>query len=195
MGAGKQAKHHTSVRIIGGRLRGRRIPVRAEGIRPTGDRVRETLFNWLAAKIHGARCLDMFAGTGALGLEALSRGAAAVSFVEKNRRAAGQIEDLASEFGCANARCITADATKLDYSNYGPFDVVFVDPPFDGPDQADLCTLLEESGALAEPALVYIEAPARRGLPELPDNWTMLREGKAGQVCYGLAERSALRRR
>ena len=194
MGAGKQARHKASVRIIGGRFRGRRIPIRADGIRPTGDRVRETLFNWLAARIQGARCLDLFAGTGVLGLEALSRGAAGVWFVEKNRLAAGRIQEVLDELDCPNAQCIVADATRLDYANYGPFDLVFVDPPFDGPEQADLCTLLDESGALAEPALVYIEAPARRGLPVLPQSWTMLREGKAGQVCYGLAERRSPRR-
>jgi 16S rRNA (guanine966-N2)-methyltransferase len=137
----------------------------------------------------------MFAGTGALGLEAMSRGAAATLFVEKNRRAAEQIEHLIEEFGCAAGRCLIADALRVNYSAFDPFDIVFVDPPFDGPDPADLCTLLEQSGALAEPAWVYIETPARRGLPVLPHNWTMLREGRAGQVCYGLAERSALRQR
>lgn len=186
----KKPRQGSAVRVIAGRWKGRRIPIATEGIRPTGDRVRETLFNWLTPCLRDARCLDLFAGTGALGIEALSRGAESVVFAERNRSAAKAIRDLILEFGGAEAdarvEINTADALKLDLAAKGPFNIVFLDPPFDGPHLQDLCTLLEQFDALAPSALIYMEMNRRQAFPELPENWAVLKDQKAGQVRYAL---------
>jgi 16S rRNA (guanine966-N2)-methyltransferase len=186
----KQVRQSSVIRVIAGRWKGRRIEITGEGIRPTGDRVRETLFNWLMPHIHDARCLDLFAGTGALGIEALSRGAGSVVFAERNRPAAKAIrdtlKDLAGDEEYARTEIITSDALKLDLGAKGPFDIVFLDPPFDGPHLQDLCTLLEESNALAPSAHIYMEMDRRQDLPELPTSWAVSKEQTAGQVRYAL---------
>jgi 16S rRNA (guanine966-N2)-methyltransferase len=151
------------VRIIGGTWRGRRLPViDAHGLRPTADRVRETLFNWLAPVISGTRGLDLFAGTGALGLE----------------------ESL-QRLACDTARVVVADARRFLAGPPRPFDVVFLDPPFDEAELGDLCTLLGK-GWLAGGGRVYLEMPRNRDLPALPPGWEVLREKTAGQVRYAL---------
>jgi len=186
----KQARQSSVVRIIAGRWKGRRIPIAAAGIRPTGDRVRETLFNWLMPHIGDSCCLDLFAGTGALGIEALSRGAGSVVFVERNRSAAkamrALLADLAGGETDTRAEIIVGDALKVDLTVKGPFDIVFLDPPFDGPNLQDLCTLLEQSGALAPSAHLYMEMGRKQGLPALPAGWTVSKEQTAGQVRYAL---------
>ncbi len=198
-GHGKSSRRddYSTVRIIAGQWRGRKLRFRADGVRPTGDRVRETLFNWLAPYLTGARCLDWFAGTGVLGLEALSRGAATAVLVERNPQVAGEIGRQIDALRADHAELVCADALQLQLNKYGPFDVVFVDPPFvkaaDGetPESslADLCTLLESSGALAPQAFIYLETDRKQPLPTLPDNWQLKREKTAGQVRYALAER------
>jgi 16S rRNA (guanine966-N2)-methyltransferase len=180
-----------SVRIISGRLKGRRIPIDSDVIRPTADRVRETLFNWLDPYLRGARCLDMFAGSGALGIEAWSRGASSLSFVERDRRAAQQLRLTLSEFGCT-AKVHQLNAAQLDYSTLGPFDIVFLDPPFDGPDMSNLCTLLESSGGLCASALIYIEMHRKSAPADLPSGWEFIKERTAGQVRFALAKRTVL---
>jgi 16S rRNA (guanine966-N2)-methyltransferase len=186
----KQVRQSSVIRIIAGRWKGRRITITAEGIRPTGDRVRETLFNWLMPHIRDARCLDLFAGTGALGIEALSRGAGSVVFAERNRPAAKAIrellKDLSGDEGNAGTEIITIDALKLDLAAKGPFDIIFLDPPFDGPHLQDLCTLLERSNALAPTAYIYMEMARKQPLPELPAGWLVCKEQTAGQVRYAL---------
>ena len=184
----KPGRSHT-VRIIGGRLKGRRISIDSEVIRPTADRVRETLFNWLDPYLRGARCLDMFAGSGALGIEAWSRGAESVSFVERDNRAAKQLRLRLAEFGCA-AQVRQGDAAKVDFGGLGPFDIVFLDPPFDGPDMGNLCKLLESSTGLAAAALIYIEMHRKSEPPELPPGWEFIKERTAGQVRFALARRA-----
>lgn len=184
------AHNRSTVRIIGGRLRGRRIPVPPDGVRPTPDRVRETVFNWLTPWLTGTRCLDLFAGTGALGLEALSRGAAEAVFVDQNRRAADQLREILRDLSCQHARVVVADAQRLAYAAMGSFDIVFLDPPFGTTDLQVLCKLLESSGALAEGAHIYMEMNRRQTLPELPATWTIIREQTAGQVRFALAERN-----
>jgi 16S rRNA (guanine966-N2)-methyltransferase len=176
------------LRIIGGRHRGRRLqfPAGIE-IRPTPDRVRETLFNWLQPRISAARVLDLFAGSGALGLEALSRGAAHVTFVEKDRRAAAAIGALASEWGEAGADVVCADATTwLALPVAIPFDVVFLDPPYDAGLLESAARALSAPGRLAPDARIYVERRARDALPTLPDGWQSLRDGRAGEVGYHL---------
>jgi len=177
------------LRIIGGRHRGRRLrfPAGVE-IRPTPDRVRETLFNWLQPRIAGARVLDLFAGSGALGLEALSRGAGAVTFVERERKAAAAIEELAREWQENAATVVCADALAWLGSapGAGPFDIVLLDPPYDLELLAPAAAALATGGMLAPDARVYVERRAREPLPGLPAGWRGIREGRAGEVGYHL---------
>ena len=186
----RSAKSRSSVRIISGRWRGRRIPVVGNGVRPTGDRIRETLFNWLQSDMQGIRCLDMFAGSGALGLEALSRGAVQVTFVDTNSSAVRQIRQMLDEFDTQAGQVIQGNAMTVNYAGQGPFELVFVDPPFGSLDLSILCTLIEESGCLADPARIYLETQRRNASFEVPNGWSLKRERKSGQVWFGLFERS-----
>ncbi|TFG85207.1 MAG: 16S rRNA (guanine(966)-N(2))-methyltransferase RsmD [Chromatiales bacterium] len=185
-----------SVRIIGGRWRGRRIDV-VDGaeLRPTPDRVRETLFNWLMPVLPGVRCLDLYAGTGVLGLEALSRGAAESWFVERDAGAAAAIEatlqrlndpGTGSRDGSTD-RVLTTDAERwLGKPPLSTFGLVFLDPPYAANNLADLCTLLAR-GWLAEQATVYLETSRSQSLPVLPEGWHLHRESQAGDVRFALA--------
>jgi 16S rRNA (guanine966-N2)-methyltransferase len=172
------------LRIIGGHWRGSRVDVaRQTAVRPTPDRVRETLFNWLAPRIADARCLDLYAGTGILGLEALSRGAREVCFVERDPRLAAAIRRRADTLG-ANADVVCADAMRyLESPGAAPFDIAFVDPPYDLPVTGVLAKLRH---VLAPGGLVYAERAAGEGLPDVPGfEWP--KRGRAGAVCFGLA--------
>ena len=174
------------LRIIGGHWRGRRFPCLSGTVtRPTGDRIRETLFNWLAPFIDGARCLDLFAGTGALGLEALSRGAAEVSFVEQDTHAVRQLEETLRVLNCGAARVIRGDALRFLNGDPTRFDIVFLDPPFDGIDPGNLCTLLDNHW-LAPGAHVYIETRRSDAMVKLPSHWVTVRDKTAGQVRFQL---------
>ncbi|MEE4184450.1 MAG: 16S rRNA (guanine(966)-N(2))-methyltransferase RsmD [Gammaproteobacteria bacterium] len=184
-------KNAAAVRVIAGHWRGRKIPVQGDGIRPTGDRVRETLFNWLAPVLTDARCLDWFAGSGALGIEALSRGAAHCVFVERDPAAASALRACLGRLGAAAGDVFAGNATAVLRTLPGPFDIVFVDPPFDGPDICNLCTLLEQSGLLADSSRIYLEMRRTSESPALPPNWRSLRQKNAGQVSFMLAERCA----
>jgi len=148
--------------------------------------VRETLFNWLQPRIDQARVLDLFAGSGALGLEALSRGAAQVTFIEKDRRAAAAIEALAREWGQENARVVCSGALEwLQAQSAEPlFDIVFLDPPYDSDLLEAAAAAL--SGRLAANSRVYLERRARDPLPSLPAAWKEIRAGRAGEVGYHL---------
>ena len=177
------------LRIIGGRHRGRRLRFPAGvDIRPTPDRVRETLFNWLQPRIADARVLDLFAGSGALGLEALSRGAAQVTFIEKDRRAALALEALTREWQESAASIVCADALAwlAMPAEAAPFDIVFLDPPYDAQLLSAVAAALVKSGRLALDARVYLERRARDEMPALPDGWRSLRDGRAGEVGYHL---------
>jgi 16S rRNA (guanine966-N2)-methyltransferase len=171
------------VRIIAGEWRGRRIEVpEGTAVRPTPDRVRETVFNWLRGSLVGARCLDLFAGTGVLGLEALSRGAAEVWFVEKDAKLVDALRATAHKLGVA-PEIIRRDALAfLRERPAARFDVVFLDPPYSTP----LDPLLAALPAWLRPrALVYVERPRSEGLPAVPAaEW--LKQSHAGAVEYGL---------
>jgi 16S rRNA (guanine966-N2)-methyltransferase len=175
------------LRIIGGMWRGRtlRFPPQA-AIRPTPDRVRETLFNWLGTATHGAQCLDLFAGSGALGLEALSRGAAHVTFVEHDAAAARELRARLAEWGAADARVERADALAFVAGAARPFDIVFLDPPFAAQLLSRAAALLEAGHWLKGGALIYVECAARDGLPPLPPSWQPLKAKRAGEVGYHL---------
>jgi len=178
-------RNRAGLRIIGGRWRGRRLPVPPNAsLRPTPDRVRETLFNWLAPFIQGAHCLDLFAGTGALGLEALSRGAARCTFVEHDRRLADAIRAHLRVLDCADGEVVCGDGVTALARLSGPFDIAFLDPPFaDGLFPALVARLPERLGAAHR---VYFEYPVTAP-PELPPSWEPLRVKRAGQVGYCLA--------
>ena len=181
------------VRIIGGRHRGRRLHFSpGRGLRPTPDRVRETLFNWLQADIRGARCLDLFAGSGALGLEALSRGAAFLCAVEQNRAAAQRLRDnitLLHEESAAEV--VQGDALRvLKTPPETPFDIAFLDPPFADGLLPAVCRLLEDRDWLAPDAVIYLEQDAGQGWPDLPASWLIHRESSAGQSAQRLLRRS-----
>ena len=168
------------VRIIAGEWRGRRIPIAAgTAVRPTPDRVRETLFNWLSDVVVGARCLDLYAGTGALGFEALSRGAAEAWFVENDPALVAALNGQAETFG-VRPRIVRQDAESLLRGRPpAPFDVVFLDPPYSAPIQPLLALL---PPWLAGEGLVYVERPVHDGLPE--GAWE--KRSRAGAVEYGL---------
>jgi 16S rRNA (guanine966-N2)-methyltransferase len=178
------------LRIIGGTWRGRRVKFPdVAAIRPTPDRVRETLFNWLQHDIASSRCLDLFAGSGALGLEALSRGAAQVVFVDREHAVIAQLRSTLAMLGTSAARLEQRDALRFLEGASHPFDVVFLDPPFDRDLLPGICQALEGRGWLAPGAFIYLEAPAHGALPELPATWTLLKSGRAGEVGYHLARR------
>lgn len=184
----KPAKGTNQLRIIGGQWRGRKLGFPdVDGLRPTGDRIRETLFNWLAPDIRGARCLDLFAGSGALGLEALSRGAGASLLVERDAKAAAQLRANLALLKADQGSLINADAlTLLQQGNSAtPFDVVFVDPPFQLNLWQAVVDALETGGWLADEAIVYIES-GRESAYQVPPNWTLHRDKQAGQVSYRL---------
>jgi 16S rRNA (guanine966-N2)-methyltransferase len=178
------------LRIIGGTWRGRRLrfPPQEE-IRPTPDRVRETLFNWLAPRVAGARCLDLFAGSGALGLEALSRGAAQVTFVERDAVAVRELRARLTEWEAVGGQVEQAEAVRFLGSNAHPFDIVFLDPPFASGLLTPVGRLLEDRHWLSANALIYVETDAHSGLPPLPASWRITRTKGAGTVGYHLLTR------
>jgi 16S rRNA (guanine966-N2)-methyltransferase len=179
------------IRIIGGSLRNSRLVVADQpGLRPTAERVRETLFNWLAPSIVGARCLDLCAGTGALGIEALSRGAAAVQFVERDARAAQALRDNLERLKAAGGQVATTDAEVFLRGPASAQDLVFMDPPFGLGLWAALALQLERRGWLGRQALIYVESPVGQAF-DLPVDWQLQREGRAGEVRYALYRREA----
>ena len=185
-----QKRSANTLRIIGGDWRGRRIRFSGQGgIRPTPDRVRETLFNWLMDKVRGSRCLDLFAGSGALGLEALSRGAAHVTFVERDRENAARLRETTALLAPGRATVVEADALAWLQGRPETCDIVFLDPPFAAGILAEAMRRLEAGGVLAPGAFIYIEMPTSAGLPVLPAPWRMHRTGRAGAVGYHLARR------
>lgn len=177
------------LRIIGGKWRGRKIHFPdSEGLRPTGDRIRETLFNWLIPDIEDARCLDLFAGSGALTFEALSRGAAQVVCIDSQRRAARQLDETSRLLQCNDAVHIICDSAQhwLEQPTIsGPFDVVFLDPPFGANLLTSICLQLQHSGLLSEHALIYLEYGKDQQLI-IPNAWQPLKHKSAGGVHYAL---------
>jgi 16S rRNA (guanine966-N2)-methyltransferase len=192
--AGNRSSESGQLRIIGGRWRGRKLRFRAaRGLRPTPDRVRETLFNWLAADLPGARCIDLFAGSGALGLEALSRGADCVCFVDNNAHALARIEQHLRALDCSDGLCHCANTlTLLAAGNAGqPWDIAFLDPPFGEGLLEPSIAALETGGWLAGNACVYLEASKHEPPPKVPANWLQHREKSAGDVRFSLFVRPA----
>jgi 16S rRNA (guanine966-N2)-methyltransferase len=173
-----------TLRIIGGQWRGRKLTFPAvAGLRPTGDRLRETLFNWLAPLIVDAHCLDLFAGSGALGLEAVSRGAASALLLEQSRDACDALQQHCKTLGAENRiQVLHADSLRwLQQTQARAFDLVFLDPPFDSSMLQASIEQLAGSPWLAPEARIYIETH-RQQLPSCPANWSLLRSLEAGEV-------------
>jgi 16S rRNA (guanine966-N2)-methyltransferase len=186
-----KSSYPRKLRIIGGRWRGRLLDVtESEGLRPTPDRVRETLFNWLTPYIAGADCLDLFAGTGALCLEALSRGAARVVMVEKIPHVADRLRQHVERLEAEGAEVVLADAVDFLGRTPRAFDIVFIDPPFKSHLIPECAARVEAHGWLKPGGLAYIEAPSGNGNLTLPASWELIRSKKAGQVGYHLARKT-----
>jgi len=180
-----------TVRIIGGKWRGKKLSFPSiDGLRPTPDRIRETIFNWLQFELHGARVLDLFAGSGAFGLEALSRGASYVIFVEKDATAVAQINTHLRDLHIDNALVEHSDARRfLQQAPPQAFDIVFLDPPYGQQLLAPCITELEKRRFLSDNAYIYLEAESSlKNLP-IPQNWRLHRSKHSGQVSYHLAIR------
>jgi 16S rRNA (guanine966-N2)-methyltransferase len=178
-----------SVRIIAGAWRGRRVhfPDMPE-LRPTPDRVRETVFNWLQHSIADTRCLDLFAGSGALGLEALSRGAKDVVFVEQFPAAARALQEQLVRFGgTAKGRVMAMGAARFLRTPPQPFQIAFLDPPFGKDALTEYIPLLDQGNWLDVGSLVYLENERVAGVPPLPKHWELLKSKSAGEVGYHLA--------
>ena len=188
-------RQERTLRIIAGQWRGRKFRFPQADIRPTPDRVRETLFNWLQSRIEGARCLDLYAGSGALGLEALSRGAASVVFIERERVAAEAVRDVLQEWQAVggNVLCQSAQQFLAGVPGVKPFDVVFIDPPFADSRGGELLGALRAlaKGWLARDARLYVERAKIDPPLALGEAWRELRTGTAGEVRYHLLARTS----
>ncbi|WP_428609299.1 16S rRNA (guanine(966)-N(2))-methyltransferase RsmD [Sedimenticola sp.] len=188
--SGPGSGHSNQIRIIGGVHRGRRLPFPdSPGLRPTADRTRETLFNWLQPLLPGARCLDPFAGSGALGFEAASRGAGQVTLLEQNRQVAEQLEANRALLALSQVDVHQANAVDWLERSAEPFDIVFLDPPFADQLLGDCCEKLERNGWLADDPRIYLEWDLHGPAPSIPGNWVLLKEKRAGQVAFALYTR------
>ncbi len=188
MAQAKNRQLSNSVRIIAGDYRSRKLEFPSlDGLRPTADRVRETLFNWLQDSIAGETCLGLFAGSGALGFEALSRNASKVDFIEKDSEAAGAISGNIQRLGTDRGRVHCTDALRwLATDEQAEYGLVFLDPPFTQSLLGEAMRKLEESNVMKDGCLVYIEQQADAEWTNIPANWLELKRKKAGSVRYGL---------
>jgi 16S rRNA (guanine966-N2)-methyltransferase len=180
------------IRIISGQFRGRKLPVKdVQGLRPTTDRIKETVFNWLMQDTHEAKVLDCFAGSGGLGFEALSRFAHSATFIELDKSAAKQIEQNISTLKLQNAQVKHTDSLSYLEQNKTnlSFDIIFVDPPFRKNLAQTCCNLLENNQWLNPNALIYVEVESELPTISTPNNWLLLKEKKAGQVLCQLYQR------
>lgn len=173
------------IRIIGGSMRGRKIDfIDGEGLRPTLDRTRETLYNWLAPHINGAVCLDLFAGSGALGIEAISRGAKSVAFVDASKQVGESLAQNISVLNISNAQIVNQSAKMFLAENEQKFDIVFLDPPF-GKGMLEMVLPLVKRH-LRKDALVYVEQENENSTFEYGEDWKLLKSKKTGRFFYQL---------
>ena len=190
----KTTKNHAkmgAIRIIAGKHRGRKLPVlMADGLRPTTDRTKETLFNWLMPYINNSNCLDCFAGAGSLSFEALSRGARNITLIELDKAAAKQLNENKKLLNASNINVINNNALKfLAQPTAEQYDIVFIDPPF-YKGLAEQALALVNNGWLNKNALIYVEVESNASTPSLPDDWLLLKEKVSGQVAYRLYQAS-----
>lgn len=191
----RTANNSNSLRIIGGRWRGRKLAFPdLPGLRPTPDRVRETLFNWLNPIIYNARCLDLFAGSGALSLEALSRGAGHSTIIDREHKAVMQLKQHLQKLECGSAELIQTDALQwleeFNPDGTAPYDIIFLDPPFNQQLLQPCCDHIEKKGLMHPDGFIYIEMEVS-GEPAIPESWHIHRQTAAGQVAGYLYRREA----
>lgn len=188
---GKSSQSADTIRIIGGQWRSRKIHfTEVAGLRPTPDRVRETLFNWLQTVIVGANCLDLFSGSGALGFEALSRGAGHCLFIDSHPQCIKDINSNLQKLSAINGETVFGDTLQLlqqDSETKRRYNIAFIDPPYAMNCALQCCRLLAEHQWLADESYIYIESATPIVEHELPDHWQMHRQKKAGNVNYHLA--------
>lgn len=187
MKSSSQRQGRNQLRIIGGKWRGRKLDFPSvAGLRPTGDRIRETLFNWLAPEIEGAHCLDLFAGSGALGFECLSRGAATVLLLDRDAQVVSKLKEHCERLQADDAQVEQRDAMRWLAETQAPrFDVVFVDPPFQAELAASVALAVNDSNCLRPNALVYLELDRGQHFTA-PATWSLLKQKTAGQVSFSL---------
>lgn len=174
------------IRIIGGQLRGRKIVVpNVDGVRPTTDRIRETVFNWLQPYMYNANCLDAFAGSGVLGIEAISRGAKAVTFVEQNKKVIGALQQTIESLSIDKAQILSGDPFRQLLKLNMPFDIVFLDPPFSSDLLAQSFKFLVKNDLLNKNALLYCEQAVNSELTP-PEGFEQLQVKRYGDVEYSL---------
>ncbi|HIP75748.1 MAG TPA: 16S rRNA (guanine(966)-N(2))-methyltransferase RsmD [Psychromonas hadalis] len=190
-GKSKKPEKEGLIRLISGKWRGKKLPViLLDGLRPTTDRTKETLFNWLMYDIRDARCLDCFSGSGSLAFEALSRFAKNVVMLERDKQVAKQLQANCAMLDAENGKVVCIDSLSfLQKENEQPFDLVFIDPPFNMGLAALCCELLEKNNYLTSNALIYIETEVNLSLANLPLNWQLLKEKTTAQVAYRLYQR------
>lgn len=179
------------IRLISGQWKGKKLPVKdKQGLRPTTDRTKETLFNWLMHDVRDANCLDCFSGSGSLGFEALSRYAKYCTFLELDKQVANQLQTNLNTLNIDNAQVIQSDSLQY-LSKLAPlqYDIVFIDPPFNQGLAQPCIEQLEAQGHLSESSLIYIEVENTLTASITPDNWSLLKEKTSGQVRYQLYRR------
>ena len=184
-----QNKSNNQVRINGGSLRGQKIIFsNTQSLRPTGNRIRETLFNWISQYVRNSNCLDLFSGSGSLGIESMSRGARSVIMIEKDHSAFLAIKNSCARLNIKNITIIEADAIKWINEEYKgvTFDLVFLDPPFMSDLVPVCCEILEKNKLLSSPCYIYIETTKKKEVLCIPENWTLLKDKVTGQVAYKL---------
>ncbi|AGH80500.1 putative methyltransferase [Psychromonas sp. CNPT3] len=200
MGKNHQVKSHDRsikskkggfIRLISGKWRGKKLAVlNIEGLRPTTDRTKETLFNWLMHDIHNANCLDCFSGSGSLAFEALSRSAQSVTLLERDKLVCQQLKQNLQNLKVENALVIETDSISyLQQIAKKSFNIIFIDPPFNQSLLQPCCDALEKNNYLAEGALIYVEMEKRISHFSAPETWTLLKEKGTGQVIYQLYKR------
>lgn len=182
----RSSRKPNTLRIIGGQWRGRKLHFPdLPGLRPTPDRVRETLFNWLSPKIHNARCLDLFSGSGALSLEALSRGAGHTTIIDRAPQVTAQLQQHLDTLVCNSAKLITADSiqwlSRIKPGQLAPFDIIFLDPPFHQGLIENCCNSLEQLQLVTYEGIIYIETETSWD-PVFPESWELYRSKRSGQV-------------
>lgn len=182
------------IRLISGKWRGKKLPVKdIEGLRPTTDRTKETLFNWLMHDINDATCLDCFSGSGSLGFEALSRFAKKVTLLEKDKSVSKQLRENLATLNVNNASVIEGDSISyLNRDATEQYNIVFIDPPFNKNLVQPCCDALQSNGYLAPEALIYIEREIDLMALNIPNSWALLKEKSTGQVTYQLYRKGEL---
>jgi len=190
---GKKPNSDGFIRLISGQWRGKKLPVKdKQGLRPTTDRTKETLFNWLMHDIREANCLDCFSGSGSLGFEALSRYCQFCTFLELDKQVAVQLQNNISTLKAENAEVIQGDSLRyLSQNASRQYDVVFIDPPFNLGLAQPCIEQLEEQGYLTENSLIYVEVESTLTNLQFPTTWSLLKEKNAGQVRYQLFKRES----